>query len=505
MSNFTQIPDSLLVPGMYQEIDNSLAGTREEPKKILLIGSFNSITGTAKDGVIERVTSTIKAYEKFGYGSNLSIMAENFLAVNKENELYALPVLYDGIAFSQKYKVELKEATTGNIKIKVNTNEMTVSVVKDDTAESIAGKITASVNSVLNLPITATVDKKETQETTQPEGDGEQITTTKTEIFVIFTAISKGDFGIIFNIESDTSKIALTSSEKTDASDSPITTWKKYFEAMGETRYNYIINSFNDANTLKSFAEELESRYSALRQIGGRMFVYLKGDIGDTSEENSIIGRTLKINSPHIVVIPILNTAELPIVFLTRISAVAITSLIKDPASNTWGIEVSGISADKPLNFDERQALLKGGVATYTLNNSGTVLIERLVTSYTTNAEGERDTSYLDIQVVETVDAIRSYINTEAKRKFKGWKLASTTETFGAGAKVMNAEVWKSFLCELYQSVFIAEKQWAQDFNSYKDSLTAQVKSGTKTWLEYTHQPNLIGQFYIGTGLNQFK
>ena len=60
MSNFTQIPDSLLVPGMYQEIDNSLAGTREEPKKILLIGSFNSITGTAKDGVIERVTSTLR-------------------------------------------------------------------------------------------------------------------------------------------------------------------------------------------------------------------------------------------------------------------------------------------------------------------------------------------------------------------------------------------------------------------------------------------------------------
>ena len=503
MADFTQIPNSLLVPGMYQEIDNSLAGTREEPKKILLVGSFNGVTGTAKDSVIERVTSTVKAYGKFGYGSNLAIMAENFLAVNTEDELYALPVEDKGIAFSQKYKIELKQAITGNINIKVNASEITVSVTKEDTEETIAGKITASVNSVLNLPITATAEKKET-EIPNPDGD-DPATITQTEMFVIFTATSKGDYGLIFEIESDSVKLELTLSENTDASSSAITNWTKYFEAMGETRYNYIISSFNDANALKSFAEELEDRYSATRQIGGRMFVYLSGDIGDTSEENSIIGRTLKINSPHIVVIPVLNTSELPIIFLTRISATAITSLISDPAANTWGVEVSGISANKSLSFDERQALLKGGVATYTINSSGSVLIERLVTSYTTNAEGERDTSYLDVQVVETVDAIRTYINTEAKRQFKGWKLSSTTENFGAGAKVMNAEVWISFLCDIYKSVFIEEKRWAQDFSSYKDSITAQVKTGTKTWLEYTHQPNLIGQFYIGTGLNQFK
>jgi hypothetical protein len=32
-----------------------------------------------------------------------------------------------------------------------------------------------------------------------------------------------------------------------------------------------------------------------------------------------------------------------------------------------------------------------------------------------------------------------------------------------------------------------------------------EVKKGSKTWLEYLHQPNLIGQFYIGAGLLQFK
>jgi len=492
MPDFTQIPNSLLVPGMYQEIDNSLAGTRTEPKRILLVGPTSK---TEMDGKITRITSALKSAEKLGYGSILSIMAENFLAINKQDELYALPIADAGVGFSAKYKIESQANATGNIAIKINATEITVNVVKTDTVDSIASKITAQINTIFNCPITAEVSTVEA-------GEDENKTVST---FITFKAVSKGNHGVLFDIVSDTAQIKLTEEETTEATDSPVADWKKYFEAMGETRYNFIINVFNDENALKKFADELESRYSALRQIGGRMFVYLTGEIGDTSEANSIIGRTLKINSPHIAVIPILNTSELPAIFLTRLSAVAITTLISDPAANTWGLEVSGISADKPLSFDERQALLYGGVATYTLDNSGNVVIERLVTSYTTNSQGERDTSYLDIQVVETVDAIRTYINTEARRRFKGWKLASTTENFGAGAKVMNAEVWKSFLCELYQSVFIVEKQWAQDFNSYKDSLVASVKTGTKTWLEYTHQPNLIRQFYIGTGLNQFK
>ena len=101
--NFSQIPDSLLVPGQYQEVDNSLAGTRTEIKRILLVGPFLA-TGTAKNGVIERITSTIKAGEKFGYGSILSVMCEQFLSVNKNDELYALPITDNGTAYSKTYK-----------------------------------------------------------------------------------------------------------------------------------------------------------------------------------------------------------------------------------------------------------------------------------------------------------------------------------------------------------------------------------------------------------------
>ena len=106
---------------------------------------------------------------------------------------------------------------------------------------------------------------------------------------------------------------------------------------------------------------------------------------------------------------------------------------------------------------------------------------------------------------METVSAIRTYINQLARKRFKTWKLARTEENFGAGSKVMTPGVWRSFLAEVYQSHFIQEVQWCQDFDSYKDSIIVEVKAGSKTRLEYRHRPILIGQFYVGAGLNQFQ
>jgi phage tail sheath gpL-like len=189
----------------------------------------------------------------------------------------------------------------------------------------------------------------------------------------------------------------------------------------------------------------------------------------------------------------------------TAACAAACRILADDPAANTYDTEVGGLQAGAEYDAATRQKLLEAGVTTWRLDASGNVLVERLVTSFTENTDGGRDTSFLDVQVTETVDAVRTYINAAAKKRFKSWKLASTNENFGAGSKVMTPGVWRSFLAELYQEVFIKEKQWCQDFEGYNKSLIIEIKKDSKTRLEYSHRPNLIGQFYIGAGLLQFK
>ena len=50
---FTEIPEALLVPGQYQEIDNSLAGTVSDVKRALMVGTM-SASGKATAGKPEK-------------------------------------------------------------------------------------------------------------------------------------------------------------------------------------------------------------------------------------------------------------------------------------------------------------------------------------------------------------------------------------------------------------------------------------------------------------------
>jgi len=483
---FTQIPDVLLVPGQYQEVDNSLAGSVGDIKKALII-ACKSAAGTAPAGMPVRVLTDLKAASLFGYGSPAAIMAKTFLALNKIEECWVLPVDVPQAAtlWEKTFTVAVTTAQKGAAAITVNGRTIDAAAIADgDTPAKVAAAIAARINSELWLPIEAEVGD-----------DGE---------FTVKSVVAgTGGNHITVNIKSEADGVTITEGAVTLGTQTAKI--EPLFKGLGSVRYNYIVSDFSDAENISALSAELTSRFGPLRQIGGRAFVALSGEIGSVSESESVLGQAEKVNNPHIVLVPRLTNPQLPGEWAARWCAASCRILADDPAANTYDLTVTGLTSNVEVDADTRQILLTAGIATYRLDTTGNVLIERLVTSYTENTDGGRDTSYLDIQVPETVDAVRTYINVAAKKRYKTWKLASTEENFGPGAKVMTAGIFRSFLCELYQAVFIQEKRWCQDFDGYKNSLIVEVKSGSKTWLEYSHEPNLIGQFYIGAGLFKFK
>jgi len=478
----TQIPRNLLVPGMYNEIDNSLAGTQEDVKKVLLIG-HKTAGSPAEPGKPIQVLNKAKAAEQTGHGSHLAIMAEAFLDINKTEECWLLPVAEpaNGTAWRQSFAVE-SSGTEGTIDVVVNGREFTARCSNGAAPAETAAAIVARINGELGLPVEASVD-----------ADG---------AFTV-TALVKGVTGNYNRVSFFSKATTITSGKAVTGTGTAAIT--EALAGLGEVRYRYMVSEFNDAANLAVLSGELESRYSALRQIGGRAFVALTGELGSATEAGSLLYQAAVVNSPHIVFIPRFDNPRLPCEWAARFAAAAVTHLAADPAANTYELKVDGITAAAVPDFDTRQKLLEYGISTWKRDARGNVLIERLVTSYTENADGARDTSYLDIQVPETVDAVRTCINAEAKKRFKSWKLASTEENFGGGARVMTAGVFRSFLADLYQNVFIQEKQWCQDFAAYKDSIEVEVKKDSKTRLEYRHEPNLIDQFLIGAGITQFR
>lgn len=486
----TQIPDNLLVPAQYQEIDNSLAGSVGDIKKVLLVG-YKTQGGTAEAGKPVQVLSASKAASLCGAGSDLHIMAERFLKINNVEECWLLPLAEPeaGAKWQRPFTVSGAAISDGVVAINVNGTVIEASVSKEDAAGAVTAAIVAKINSETGLSVEAAVDETDTAK-------------------VVLTSLVKGYLTnhIKAEITTGVSGITITAGEVTAGSggDTAID-FQTAFPAISNIRYNYIVSALDSATHIKNIADELDSRYGAMRQIGGRAFIALSGDVGSATEEGSLLAKAGPVNSPHIVLVPCGNNEQLPCVWAASFCAACCRILADDPAANTTDTEIDGLLAAVECDANTRQKLLESGIATWRLDTAGTVLVERLVTSYTENTDGGRDTSYLDIQVTETVDAVRTYINAEARKRFKEWKLAGTEENFGSGSKVMTPGVWTSFLAELYQEVFIKEKQWCQDFENYCKSIIAEIKAGSKTRLEYSHQPNLIGQFYIGAGLLQFK
>lgn len=482
---FTQIPAALLVPGQYQEVDNSLAGSVGEIKKTLII-AYKSPTGTAPAGIPVRVLTDLKAAALFGWGSPAARLAKIFLELNKIEECWVLPVDAPEAAtpWQKTFTVSVTTAQRGAAAITVNGAKIDAAAIADGAvSEEIAAAIVARINSEVWLPVEA-----------EAGADGE---------FTVKSVVP-GAGGNYNSVVVASEAAGVTIAEGLTTPGAQAAALAPLFPGLGSVRYNYIVSDFSDADNLAALAAELDSRFSALRQIGGRAFVALSGEIGSVSDPGTVLAQAEAVNNPHIVLVPRLDNPQLPGEWAARWCAIASRILADDPAANTYDLTITGLTSKKEVDADTRQILLTAGIATYRLD-TGNVLIERLVTSYTENTDGGRDTSYLDIQVPETVDAVRTYINAEAKKRYKTWKLASTEENFGSGAKVMTGGIFRSFLCELYQAVFIKEKRWCQDFDGYKNSLIVEVKKGSKTWLEYIHQPNLIGQFYIGAGLLQFK
>jgi phage tail sheath gpL-like len=485
---FKQIPANLLVPGQYQEIDNSLAGAQGDIKRVLIAG-YKLPEAEAEALKPVQVLTADKAAQLCGAGSDAAIMAKAFLALNNVEECWLLPVAPPeaGSKWSRAFNVSGSGAKDGSVEINVNGQIFSAAVNKDDDASAIAAAIVAAVNGNIGLPIEAEV-----------QGGAS----------VKVTSLVKGYLSNNNNVsitsKTDGVTVTLGNSEAGTGGDKAFD-MQELFVQIADTQFNYIVWAFTSTAQIQNIADELESRFSALRQIGGRAFIALCGELGSASDEGTMLSQAAKINSPHIVVVPRGENAELPCEWASRWCAAACRILADDPAANTYDTKVMGLNALVSFTATARQKMLEAGIATYRLDTAGNVLIERLVTSYTENTDGGRDTSFLDVQVPETVDAVRTYINAEAKKRFKDWKLSSTNENFGSGAKVMSPGVFRSFLAGLYSDVFIKEKQWCQDFDAYKKSIIVEVKAGSKTRLEYKHQPNLIGQFYIGAGLFQFK
>ncbi|MEM9424295.1 MAG: hypothetical protein AAF975_05865 [Spirochaetota bacterium] len=219
--------------------------------------------------------------------------------------------------------------------------------------------------------------------------------------------------------------------------------------------FNWLLYPGSVAAQITAIETELESRYTATRQLGARCF-YAKADTAA-----NLLSYAASHNSPHMVLLPLddglSSKGSEQLKWLSRWTGVITKQLAIDPSSSLNQIKVPGISSSTQFPFTSRNQFLFGGLSTWTAGRDGSVYVERAVTNYTATPAGTPDSSYLDVQIPETLDAIRRVQNAEIRKRFAGSKLGPDTLSVQPGQNVLTPAILQGFLLGLYRSVFVGE------------------------------------------------
>ena len=486
--SFNQIPANIRTPGVYTEIDSSQAvrGTRLLAMRYLLIGQKTS-AGTAPALTPVRVTSVAQARTLFGPGSMLALMAEAAIASNNWSDQWCIPVEDNGAGTDAAGSITYAGSPTqsGAINLYIGGQRVQVPVATTDTPASLATATAAAINAATNLPVTAAVDGVDTAQ-------------------VDITAKNAGEAGNTIDLrlgyfgESLPAGLAATIVAMAGGATNPVIT--AALAAMGDEWYQLIGFPYTDAANLALLEAELADRFGPLREIEAQAIAAAKGTTGTLGS----LGDSR--NSPHVTIVA--ATAEPMPAFCKAAETAAIVAYYAsiDPARPLQTLPyrycLAPAEADR-LTQQERNLLLFDGIATTRVDAGGTMQVERLITTYKTNAAGGADTAYLDIETLLTLMTVRHDWRDYILTKYPRHKLASDGTRIADGQAVVTPNVIKAEAvakCRQWE-----EQGLVEGFDQFKADLVVERDGTDPNRLNVVLPPDIINGLRVVATKIEFR
>lgn len=488
MISFNQIPINLRTPGSYIEIDNTNAvkGLPGIPSRILLIGQ-RLATGTVAAGVPTTVLSDSKAAEYFGQGSMAHRMAKAAKKANKYTELVCVALDDDGAAQAAMGSVTFGGAPTsgGTLNMYIGGQRVRLGILSTHTAENVATNIVATINMQTELLVTAAVDGVDAKK-------------------INLTARNKGEAGNDIDIRFNyyrgevtptglTTTIVAMNGGTANPDITPVIT------AMGDKWYTDIIMPYTDAANLVLLEAELDRRFGPMIQKDAHAYAAIIGSHATlTTAGNSR-------NSPHLSIMGTNGSPVPPCEWAAILGAVCAYHVKIDPARPLQTLTLPGAMPpvdDELFEMEERNLLLHDGISTFTVDDGGLVRIERMITTYETNATGIDDISYLNLNTMKTIAYLRYSLNARIQLKYPRHKLANDGTRFARGQKIVTPSILRD------ETVAIGE-DWEsagliEDFDQFQRDLYMVRNNDDPDRVDAIIPPNVINQFRVFAAQMQF-
>jgi len=431
--SFNSIPSGTLVPFTSVEFDASRAqqGPAVKPFRGLVIGQRTS-AGTVAQLTKTLVTSADQAGEFFGRGSMLHGMAISLFEANK---LFAWDFVAlddaSGTAATHTFTFTGTATAAGTIYAYVAGRRFSIGVSVGDTANDIATAVAAEINLDDTIPATAGAATSVVTLTARHDGTlGDDI-----DLRVNYFEGEALPAGV-------TVAIANPVSGATDPSN-----FSSVWGILGDVTYDAIVSPYRTAAELLSLETEIEDRRGPVRQLGGYGFVCSR----DTHSNTVSLG-----NGRNAKFVSIMGTEGAPQPtweWAASIAGVASASAQVDPARPFQTLVLPKIlppSETDIFTVQEQRLLLNDGIATYAVNADGTVAIQRLISTFQTNALGAPDTSYLDANTAFTLDFLQYDLRRRINSTFPRHKLANDGTNFGAGQAIVTPSIMRAFIVGIF-------------------------------------------------------
>jgi phage tail sheath gpL-like len=249
---------------------------------------------------------------------------------------------------------------------------------------------------------------------------------------------------------------------------------------LGNKPFDFIISGLNDTPNLElilTLLNDSAGRWSWQQEIFGHALAVSTGNISTQS------ALAASLNNQHISVFGAYGTPWPAYRCAADLGALWAVSCRANPA-----LPVQNITSNIPapalasqFDISERQTLLSDGVATIKTVSGGTVL-ERMVTTYTTNASGVPDTSYQNVETLDCLTYIirdlRTYLSTTYARKI----LVADGTPISGGSYMTTAQLILADVISRYQTY--CNDGVAQNYAGFAAAATAQNLGNGKVALQ---------------------
>jgi phage tail sheath gpL-like len=396
--NFTEIPNNWRVPGEYMEVKPAINENAilPFPANGLIMGQMLS-SGTATAGVPYPIYTGPQAYALFGQGSMVAEMCVSWIAANPYTPLNAIGIedAAESVAATGAWAFSGVATAAGTLAAEFAGVRVVAGVEIGDTAAEVAANLAAAIGQQGSNG-TATIP-------------GMAVEYTAGASSFTMAALNKGTLGNTLDMrinplpgDATPAGISVTITPMSGGATDPEETISTALASLTNTWYTDVAFAWTDGANIGTFAAWLTARYGAMVKQDAQGYVAESGTYGTLL--------TFQPNCKFITPLPVQNSRSPAWKIAAGLAGACCYSSAQNPALQMKTVPLPGIVAPaEPDLFtqDERQTLLTEGFSTFTTDSSGAFYLERVTTSYRSDAGGIPNNAYFDLQATKIPTRVR--------------------------------------------------------------------------------------------------